>query len=87
MVKAYFYLKNGKEFFYLEKPSIADTVAASFVFDDLASERNRVEYAAEYKLFCDMQEVESEMKQAAAPTEGVAKKLSSVLGRVFRSLG
>lgn len=86
-MKAYFYLRDGKEFFYLEKPSIADTAAAPFIFDDRASERNRLEYAAEYKLFSDMQEIEKEMKQAGAPNKSIPGKLSSVLGRVFKSFG
>lgn len=86
MVKAYFHLKDGKEFFYLEKPSIADEKAAPFIFDDLAGERHRLEYAVEYKLFTDMREVEGEMAKAAAPSENIGKKLSSILGRVFRTI-
>lgn len=84
-MKAYFYEKNGKEFFYLEKSSIACENAASFIFDDLATDGHRKEYKNEYRLFKDLVDIEKEMKKAAA-TSNIIKKLGDVLVRIFKTV-
>lgn len=46
-----FYEKEGKEFFFLSRPSACGAPAIPFVFDAPAEDSHRKEYASAYKAF------------------------------------
>ena len=49
--EAKFYEQEGELYFFLKKDSIADKIAAPFIFDGPATPRHIKEYAAQYKSF------------------------------------